>query len=349
VEPSVSRTVITIAALFVIFAGLKLAEPIVNPFLLAILFATLLAPPFMWLQRKKIPTVLALLIIVAGFFLIQTLLVAFVGSQMTAFRSNLPMYQDHLNSLFGTVPAHLKKFGIEMEEDWTSYFDPNAAAALAGTLFSGLSGMLANTFLILLTVIFILLEASSFPVKMRAIALNPHASLLKFEKILSDIQSYMAIKTWMSILTGVAVAIALALLDVGYPLLWGLLAFLLNYIPNIGSIIASVPPVLLALIEQGPGMLMLVGTVLTAINVLIGNVIEPRFMSRGLGLSTLVVFVSLIFWGWILGPIGMLLSIPLTMTLKIMVENNEETRWISILLGPEKVVDQYRSSRYDEA
>lgn len=349
-DSPVSRTVVTIAALFVIFAGLKLAGPIINHFLLAIFFATLFAPPFMWLQRKKMPTPVALLIIIAGIFLVQTLLVAFVGSQLTAFKQNLPVYQDHLQTLFSGTPAYLKKFGIDVQtEDWTSYFDPNSAATVAGKLFSSLSGMLTNTFLILLTVIFILLEASSFPVKMRAIAHDPHASLLKFEKILEDIQNYMAIKTWMSILTGVSVSITLEILGVGYPLLWGLLAFLLNYVPNIGAIIASVPPILLALIEQGPGMLMLVATVLIVVNVLIGNFIEPRFMSRGLGLSTLVVFVSLIFWGWVLGPVGMLLSIPLTMTLKIMLENNEETRWISILLGPEKVVGQYRSSRYDES
>ncbi|HET8705720.1 MAG TPA: AI-2E family transporter, partial [Pseudomonadales bacterium] len=216
-DSPVSRTVVTIAALFIIFAGLKMAEPIVNPFLLAIFFATLFAPPFMWLQRKKIPTPVALLIIIAGIFLVQTLVVAFVGSQLTAFRENLPVYQDHLNALFSGFPAYLKKFGIDIKgEDWTSYFDPNAAATVAGKLFSSVSGMLTNTFLILLTVIFILLEASSFPVKMRAIAHDPHASLLKFEKILDDIQNYMAIKTWMSILTGVAVSSALAIMGVGY-------------------------------------------------------------------------------------------------------------------------------------
>lgn len=349
-DSPVSRTVITTAALFIIFAGLKMAEAIINPFLLAIFFATLFAPPFMWLQRRKVPTTIALLLIIAGIILAQTLMVAFVGSQLTAFKANLPVYQDHLNSLFNGVPSYLKKLGIDLHsEDWTSYFDPNAAATLAGKLFSGLSGVLTNTFLILLTVIFILLEASSFPMKMRAIAHDPHASLLKFDKILTDIQNYMAIKTWMSIVTGVSVAILLASLNIGYPLLWGLLAFLLNYVPNIGAIIAAAPPILLALIEQGPGMCLVVSSALLVVNILIGNVIEPRFMSRGLGLSTLVVFISLIFWGWILGPIGMLLSIPLTMTLKIMLENNEDTRWISILLGPEKVVGQYTASRYDEA
>jgi predicted PurR-regulated permease PerM len=129
----------------------------------------------------------------------------------------------------------------------------------------------------------------------------------------------------------------LYVLGVDYVLLWALLAFLLNYIPNIGSIIAAIPAVLLALAQLGPAVagLTALGFVLT--NTVMGNMVEPRFLGRGLGLSTLVVFLSLIFWGWLLGTVGMLLSVPLTMIVKIALEGNDDTRWIALLLASEDV------------
>jgi predicted PurR-regulated permease PerM len=139
----------------------------------------------------------------------------------------------------------------------------------------------------------------------------------------------------MSLATGIAVFILLVVVGVNYAVLWGLLAFFLNYVPNIGSIIAAIPAVLLALIQLGFVESVIVAAGFVIINLLVGNVIEPRFMGRGLGLSTLVVFLSLIFWGWVLGPVGMLLSVPLTMTAKIALDSREETRWIATLLGPE--------------
>jgi predicted PurR-regulated permease PerM len=125
-------------------------------------------------------------------------------------------------------------------------------------------------------------------------------------------------------------------MGVDYYLLWGLLAFLLNYIPTIGSFFALLPPALLALIQFGIVEAIVVVIVFVIINTLIGNIIEPRFMGKGLGLSTLVVFLSLIFWGWVLGPVGMLLSVPLTITIKIALDSSEETRWLAILLGSEE-------------
>jgi predicted PurR-regulated permease PerM len=147
----------------------------------------------------------------------------------------------------------------------------------------------------------------------------------------------MAIQTVISLATGACVAIFLTIMGVDYPLLWGVLAFLLNYIPNIGSIMAALPPVLLTIIQFGLGRAVGVAIGYLVINMTIGNVISPHLMGRGLGLSTLVVFLSLIFWGWILGPVGMLLSVPLTMTVKIALESSEDTRWIAILLGSEEV------------
>jgi predicted PurR-regulated permease PerM len=190
-------------------------------------------------------------------------------------------------------------------------------------------------FLILITVIFILLEASGFFAKLRTTVADPDRSFKTIDNFLSTIQRYMKIKTVTSLATGIAIAVWLAILGVDYPLLWGLLAFLLNYVPNIGSILAAVPAVLLALLQLGGGSALLAALGYMVVNFAVGTVTEPRLMGRGLGLSTLVVFLSLVFWGWVLGPVGMFLSVPLTMTFKIALDSSEDTRWVAVLMGPE--------------
>ncbi len=170
--------------------------------------------------------------------------------------------------------------------------------------------------------------------KLHRILKNPEESLGHFDHFIENIKRYMAIKTATSLLTGAAVTLWLTGVGVDYPVLWGVLAFFLNYVPNIGSIIAAVPALLLALVQLGPGAAAWTGAGFLLINNIVGNVIEPRYMGKGLGLSGLVVFVSLVFWGWVLGSAGMFLSVPLTMTIKIALDSNENTRWLAVLLGP---------------
>ena len=145
-------------------------------------------------------------------------------------------------------------------------------------------------------------------------------------------QSYLLIKTLMSLITGAIIAIVLALMGVDFPLLWGALAVLLNYIPTIGSIIAAVPPILLSLVQLGPWYALGVTILFLAVNMIIGNILEPAFTGKQLGLSPLVVFISLLFWGWVWGPTGMILSVPLTMIIKIIMENTEGMRWMAKVL-----------------
>ena len=120
------------------------------------------------------------------------------------------------------------------------------------------------------------------------------------------------------------------LIGVDYHVLWGLLAFLLNFIPTFGSILAAVPPVLLAIVQLGFGEALMTAALYVAVNVIVGSILEPRFMGKGLDLSSLVVFLSLVFWGWILGPVGMLLSVPLTIMLKIALESSPDTHWAAV-------------------
>jgi predicted PurR-regulated permease PerM len=202
-----------------------------------------------------------------------------------------------------------------------------------------LGSVLSDLVLILLTVIFILLEVSSFPIKLRAILGDPKQVFPQFTKFATDMKRYMVIKTLINLLAGILIALWMYILGVQFPVLWGFLAFLLHYIPNIGAAIAAIPAMLMALVQLGMGSVLLVAIGYIVIGFIIGNVIEPRLMGRKLGLSTLVVFLSLIFWGGLLGLIGAILCIPLTMTLKFAFESSESTKWIAVLLGSEKFND----------
>ena len=334
-----SQILITIAAFVIVVAGMIAAKVILVPFLLAAFIAIISAPPLFWLQRKGLSTWLALLVVILSVLFIGLLIAGLVGSSVQDFSRDLPVYEAKLKQQTTLVMGWLEKLGIDISGlAVTEIFDPGAAMKLVATLLNSLGNVLANGFLILMTVIFILLESSSFPAKLRTVMGGPESSLDRFDNFIKNVKHYMAIKTLVSLATGLLVAILLVIIGVDFPLLWGLLAFALNYIPNIGSIISAVPAVLLAIIQLGliPAAITAAGYVV--INLLMGNVIEPRFMGRGLGLSTLVVFLSLIFWGWVLGPVGMLLSVPLTITAKMALDSSDDTRWLAVLLGPEIVL-----------
>ena len=327
---------LTTAAFVVLVAGMKAAEAILVPFLVAAFLALICGPPMFWLQRRGVPSALALLIVVAVICGIGVGVGALVGSSFKDFTTALPVYQVNLQERTEELVAWMDELGVALPANVLSdIVNPGQIMQFVGRVVSGLGGLVTNSLLIALTVVFILLEASSFPAKLRAAFGDAHGAFGRFDEVAANVNRYLAIKTAVSMATGVMIAAWLAVIGVDFPLLWGLLAFLLNYVPNIGSIIAAVPAVLLAVIQLGPGPAGLAALGFLTANFVMGSLIEPRFMGRGLGLSTLVVFLSLVFWGWVFGAVGMLLSVPLTMTVKIALESSEETRWIAILLGSE--------------
>lgn len=274
------------------------------------------------LRRRGLPAALALLLVIAAVSLAGTAIVAIAGASIDEFQQALPEYRARLQEQTAGLGSWFEQHGLPMQRSWSEHLDPARIMTLAGGLFNGLGNMLANSFLIFLTVIFILLEATSFPGKLRQCLPSPEASMSRLRKVADSINHYLAIKTWTSLATGLIIAAGLALLGVDFPVLWGMLAFLLNFVPNIGAIIAAVPVLLLALVQLGTASAIWTLVLYLAVNNIIGNLVEPRFMGRRLGLSALVVFLSLVFWGWVLGPVGMFLSVPLTMTLKIGLESS---------------------------
>jgi len=325
-----------VACFIIIVAGMRSAGDILVPFFLSVFIAIIYTPPLFWMQKKGVPNVIAILFIIICLIAIFYLIAKFVGTSVNDFTNSLPVYRQLLVSKSAAVQKWLTGFGIELNDDMLkNVLNPEIAMQMAAKALNGLGGVLTNAFLILLTVIFILLEAASFPKKIRAGLEAPEKSLAGFSKFTESVNHYLALKSIFSLLTGLFIWAWLAILGVDYALLWGMLAFLLNYVPNIGSIIAAVPAVLLALIQLGTLHCLLTAAGFATVNIVVGSIIEPKFMGEGLGLSTLVVFLSLVFWGWVLGPVGMLLSVPLTMIKKIAIESNEETYWISVMLGGE--------------
>lgn len=328
-----NHLVLTAAAAVIVIAGIKSAATVLVPFLLSVFIAVMTAPLMAWLTRHRVPSVLAVLLLMGAIVVIGMGLATFVGGTINSFYQDMPIYEQKLNALMQQGIVSLRGLGVEVADDLIKeYVDPAVVMKTVASVFNGLGGVLANTFLILFTVVFILLEASGFPDKVKRAFGEQTLAFAHFARFSQSVQQYLAIKTLVSFGTGVSIGVALSLLGVDYAPLWGLVAFLLNYIPNIGSIIAAVPAVLIALIQLGFGSALITAAIFVAANTLFGNVVEPRLMGRTLGLSTLVVFVSLVFWGWVLGPVGMLLSIPLTMVVKIAFETRPQTRWIATLL-----------------
>ncbi|QYK02718.1 AI-2E family transporter [Shewanella psychrotolerans] len=322
------------AFIVVILAGIKAASPIVVPFVLSAFIAVICNPAINGMTRLRIPRLLAVMLMMIVIVLMGLWLASLVGSSINEFSRQLPVYRGQLVEQFAWILTKLRTFNIDLSrEQILAYFDPGAALSMTTNMLSSVGGVMANLFLIILTIVFMLFEAEDLPKKLHFALDDPDMRLKQIDKFLHSVNQYMVIKTLVSLGTGLIVGIGLAIIGVDYALLWGVVAFLFNYIPNIGSIIAAIPAVLLAFIQMGPAAAGGTALLYFGTNMVMGNVVEPRYMGRGLGLSTLVVFLSLIFWGWLLGSVGMLLSVPLTMIVKIALESSQSGRWLAILLA----------------
>jgi AI-2 transport protein TqsA len=327
------------AALVIVILGLRAAASILVPFALALFLAILSLPLLMWLQRRGVPRPLAVLMTLLVNLGVLGTIVLVISSSVNELRLALPRYTILFQERVDGLLARLQDLGIPMLPQFEDgLLTPEALFDIVGGIFRGLASLLTAAFVVFIIMIFILAEASAFPAKLRMVV-GGRGDLSRYRRVLSEVQQYVAIKTAVSVVTGVLVGLWVWLLGLDFPLFWGLLAFLLNYVPNIGSILAAIPAVLLAGIQLGLGPALLIGLGYLVINLVLGNFIEPMLMGRRLGLSTLVVILSLLFWGWTWGPVGMLLSLPLTMIVKIMLENSSDLRWVALLLGPAPAAD----------
>jgi predicted PurR-regulated permease PerM len=337
---SMVKGFVTVAAIFIIFAGIKTAANILVPFLLSLFIAIICNPLVAKASKFKVPKAISVILVIGIFVTIALSLAGLVGKSLNELSQLIPQYRLQLKEQFTWITEFLSQYtDIKISSAiLLEYFDPAVAMGMAANMLSGFGSVMANLFLIVLTVVFMLFEASSFPLKLHFALDDPEMRLKQIERFLESVNHYIAIKTLVSIATGLIVSVMLWAFGLDFYLLWGVFAFLLNYIPNIGSIIAALPAVTLAVVQLGLAQAGFIGLGYIAINMIMGNMVEPRYLGKGLGLSTLVVFLSLIFWGWLLGTVGMLLSVPLTMILKIGLESSPEGRWMAVLLSDEDSV-----------
>lgn len=336
-ETSGARFLLVAAALVVVVGGLKLGAPILLPFALALFLAVMSLPIMFWLQRH-VPPWLSIVITVLVTVTLFSVLILLTVQSFSELEPRLDGYRTSLTQLGQSAVEWVRRNELLGSPAVDRYLTLDVIEA--GAVFDFLGGavrqagtFLSSTFLILLLMVFMLSEATVFPYKLRAILGRKAGSGRRMTKIIREVQVYLGIKTAVSLVTGLLIGTWAWLLGLDFPVLLGLIGFVLNYVPTIGSILAVVPALFLSLVQFGSlghSVLVLGGYVF--INMVFGNLIEPNLMGRRLGLSTLVVILSLIFWAWVWGPIGALLAVPLTMVVRIMLENTEDLRWVAVLL-----------------
>ncbi|MEW4490181.1 AI-2E family transporter [Thalassoglobus sp. JC818] len=314
-------------------AGLRAASSIIIPFLLAVFLSVLFVPILQYLAKRMpyplaISTVMVLLISLFGG------IPFLVGGSLRRVLRTLPRFQEQLRRQELVLIEQLEKWGIEISEDGlAAAWDPATATLMFRNLLDSVVVTFSSGILVLIMVAFMLTESSWLANKLALIDRRSGKGAEKMGQIIVNVRRYVGIKTLISLATGLSIGFGLHLMEVQNAVVWGFIAFLLNYIPNIGSVLAGIPAVAQVLVENGLGMAVAVAFLYLVVNQILGSIIEPRLQGHGLGLSPLIVFISLLFWGWVFGPVGMLLSTPLTMVVKIALEEFEDTRWIAILLG----------------
>ena len=331
----VTSTAVTIAAMVIVVAGMKLAQPLLAPLLLAALITATAAPIAAWLSARGLPAGVgagvALLVGLAFLALFGVLIHHSANEAQTLFLAYWARAQDSATD----VAARLTRLGFHASRDsLLSVLDPGRLMGLLGSTVGALADTMSHVVLMPLLVFFALAEIAGFGDKMRCILPASSKGMQRFDAAVREVQKYLVVKTATSLIAAAAIGIWLMLFKIDFAVLLAVLVFLLHFIPNLGSLIATVPGVVVALLQYGPGTAIAVGAGYLVVNGVVGNVLEPKVMGRTLGLSPLVVLLAMVFWGWLWGPIGALLSVPLTMIAKIAFENTSELRWISVLLGP---------------
>lgn len=352
------RLLFTLAVMVVLVYGLRLAQPIVMPFAVAGFLAVISLPIVLWLSKKRIPTPVGIPLTVLAVASVFGLVILLASQQLAELQALSPEYG---RALFSQVEQSFLRLAQErLPEELQPALDSVRVSALsvlndyvlavAGGTFTRALSFVTTAFLVLLILAFALSEAAVFPAKLRAVAGDRLASDERLGKVVEEVQGYLVIKTLVSLATGLVLGLWTWAMDLDSPLLLGLIAFVLNYVPTIGSVIASVPALVLALVVDFDvasstiagfdlQRAVVVGIGYLTVNVVFGNWLEPTLMGRRLGLSTLVVVLSLVFWGWLWGPVGALLSVPLTMVAKIMAENTKDLKWVGVLLDKNPPAD----------
>lgn len=334
-------TIVYLACFVIVIAGIMQIESIIKPLLMATFISVIFEKPLRWLKKKNVSNGIAVFLVVLIMFAVYFSIFQLISSSLILFSEELPKYDMQLLEIKNTFMVFMNSYGIDsMLLNNSNALDPSKIMTYTASVFGEMSDLMSSEITFLFLSVFMLAESESFHLKLKLFEKTTHTSLKHLSVISKSIRHYLSIKTATSLLTGLLISISMYLIGVDYAVLWGGLAFLLNYIPNIGSIIAAIPAMLFALISLGWSGVVWSGCAFVAVNMIIGNVVEPKIMGRGLGLSTFLIFLGLIFWGYVLGIVGMFLSVPLMMVIKIILGNNSETKWIATIMGNQEELEQ---------
>ncbi len=344
-QPSaVVQGLVALASVVVIVAGLQAASDILLPVMLSVFLAIIGIPLVRLLEsRLKMPTWVGIPVVVLVFALVLVGVTAGVAQTVRGFAANIGQYEEPLNDLVQQTLSLADRFGIVVDSNLlgsTGLLEPSTMMTVLTQGLNALVAVLSRILIVIVTMTFILFEATELEMKFKAAFGTDARPAGPFTDATLQVQRYLVIKSIASAFTGLFVALGTSAMGLDFPIMWGLIAFLFNYVPSIGSILAAIPAVLLALVQLSPGGAVAVAFLYICVNVAIGNFLEPRFMGRSLGLSPLVVFLSLLFWGWVWGPVGALFCVPMTVIAKLFLETQEDTRWIAVFLGsPREILE----------
>lgn len=332
--PPMVISVVFLAGVFIVLLAMRTASDILSPILLAMVLAITASPLLYWFKKRGAPDWLAL-ILTAAFVVVLILgIVWLVGLSVQNFGEKLPAYEQRVEEIKQTLGSTLTNLGVDVENLKADQLTApeellGVAAGFAGGIVSGLS----NWGLILLTSAFFLVEATIMPRKVQSVAEDDDPDVLQVLHLNVNLRQYMAINAGVGLLAAIINVILLAIIGVDFALLWGVLSFFMSFVPNVGFIISVIPPAIMALIQFGFTEMIIVIVAYIIINFLVDNVIKPRFIQESVNISATVTFLSLILWGWVLGPIGAILAVPMAIVVQSILDRREETRWMAYMMG----------------
>lgn len=356
------RVLLMLASFVVVIAGLRAASEMLVPIALGLFLAVLSLPILNWLHKRGVPRPGAICMTIGFDLLILSVIVLLASVAIPEFQAKKLDYakalQARAESIAVTIDTQLDKlssFVDQFDENPDKVTDPAEKTRLippVGELvkenwdnkiiiewlgqtavLGRITSLASKSFFVLIIMIFVLAESGRYTEIIKAVVRVRGPDLRGFQNSSQDLQKYLGIKTGASAVTGILAWVSCTLLGIDFPVLWGLVAFIFNYIPAIGSILAAIPPIILALIQMGFWWAVAVLICYLIINITIGNFIEPMLLGERFGISTLVVIISVLFWGFVWGPVGMFLAVPLTMLVKVMLDNSSDLKWISVLMG----------------
>lgn len=335
-----TRLLLTIASMVVILGGMRAAAPVIGPVAIALLITIAWSPASNWLQRKGWPPMVAALTGIVISIIVLALLVLLIWSSLLQLQDNLPEYEPRVAALRESVSGFLSRLPFDTTNLLNSEsLQPQAIVGYALKLVGGVTSTAGNLAIVVLIMAFLMIESLRYPQKLRDAFQATVAAAQRLDKFVESMRSYVVLNTIFGLMAGIANTVLLLFVGVDLAIFWGVLSFLLSFLPNVGFVLALAPPALLALLQFGVARALVVVIGFTLLNFLIDNVIKPRYFGESLDISPAVVVVSLVFWGWLLGPVGALLAVPLSISARFLMESHDESRWVGHILsdqGPRK-------------